>query len=307
MVPVTGLVLIVAVIGGAVSLLHWQDAQNNPATIFSDALQNSYSTTGLNKVIDTNTTKRQVTYDFSNMSNPVVSARETVSMYGSNFEIASYGSAKNTYFSYTKFPSNISPAITGLATDGWVQLRSNGKLPQGVNTTLTDLSDPRYLAIGLLTFGNFSLTTRTQLVNYVKAEHIYAFDANNVDRTTLDGTKVLAYPISLNVAYLKILDQSIAVDEGFSPSDVQDAINALSKWQGAKAIFYVSADSHEFVQIDLEKAGNFTDINYGDYNNASIPGEPETKLTWEDFAPVQNMIDQQAATHKSVAALNSST
>jgi hypothetical protein len=300
--PVLIAVIVIAFGSGLFSWINYQHSQNTPQKIFSDALQASLNTTQIASQTSSSGIHNSASYDFTNPTDPVVSTQQTATMDGSTFQLAGYGSATNTYVSYTKFPSLVSANISSLATNGWIQLRSNGRLPSGVASMLTDASDPRYQTIGLLTFGNFPSLTREQLIKYMLAENIYQYKPSEVTDTTIDGAKVMAYPVSLNLNFLQILDESVATDEGFSPSDVQDAISGLANWSGAKATFYVSTITHRFVAVTLVKNGVATTTDYTNYDNVTMPGEPETKLSWEDFAPVQNMINAQVAPRPAVLA-----
>jgi hypothetical protein len=305
--PALVAVALFAVGSGVFAWVHYENSLNTPQKIFSDALQASLSTNQIASQTVLGSVHDSVSYDFSNPINPVVSTQQTASMDGATFRLAGYGSASNTYVSYTKFPALVSSNITSLATNGWVQLRNNGRLPSGVTSMLADASDPRYQTIGLLTFGNFSALTKEQLIKYLLSENIYKYNLSRVTDTTLNGVKVLAYPVSINLNFLQIFDESVATDEGFSPSDVQNAINALANWSGARATFYVSAVSHRFVSVALMKEGVKTTIDYTNYDNVSMPGQPETKLTWDDFAPVQNMINEQVAPRSTVLTTKSVT
>jgi hypothetical protein len=287
--------------GGLYSYARWYSAQNTPTKIFSDAMQNSLQTSQVDTQTNTNGTVNTADFDFSNLADPIVSTHQTVNMYGSSFIMAGYGSAKNTYVSYAHFPSTISPTITSLATNGWIQLRDAGSLPAAVNQSLVDVSDPRYQTVGVLTFGTFSQKTRQQLINFTGSEKIYAYNTASVTHTTLNGIKVVAYPIKLNVPFLKIYDESVAADEGFSPTDVQDGVDSLTQWTGAKATFYVDAATHRFVEAKLSKPGQQTTIAYFNYGNANIPNEPETRLNWTEFETVQNMISSQAVNKPAIA------
>jgi hypothetical protein len=284
-------------IGGVVYWLHWRSNRNNPDTVFQDALQSSLSTTQLQANTTAPTGTMQVDYDFTNLKDPLVSSQAAIQIYGAPFQIEGYGSAQNTYASYAKLPVNIPASITNVAQNSWIQLRSKGMEPPTVSAVLANLADPRYQAFGPLVFGNFPASERTRLVNFLLAQHIYAYRPARVSKTTVAGAAVYAYPVSLNINYLKIFIQSAATIEGFDPSEVQTAVNALNTWRGSSATLYVSATSHRFVEALFQQGGQQTTVVYSAYNTASLLNEPETNLTWQYFSPMQLQIEQLTAAH----------
>ena len=297
--------LLVLGVGGAIAVwLHVQSVRSNPLTVFNDALNSSLSTTQLQANTTAPTGNRQIDYDFTQTKNPLISSQSTVSLYGTAFQIAGYGSAQNTYVSYASFPPFITKNISSVAQAAWVQLRSKGVDPPTVSGTLNNLADPRYENFGPLVFGNFPIATRTRMVNFLLAQHMYVYQIAKVSKTTLNGAAVLAYPVTLNVNYLKIFVQSAAVSEGFAPNDVQAAVNALTGFKDSMATFYVSAKTHRFVRTTFRQNGQVTTTDYSDYNSATLLNEPETNLAWQDFAATQLQIEQQTAAHESASGLD---
>jgi len=229
-------------------------------------------------------------YDFSSPSSPLVSNRATFLMNGASFQGTAYGSLQNTYFSYTKLPPSVSTQIASAVQDGWVQLRSKGVLPASVSPMLANLSDPRSEDFGPVIFGNYSQKTREQLANFMLS-HVYSYQKGQVTHTTLAGTKVFAYPIKLDVGYLKIAVQSAAFSVGISPSDIQNTVDALDSFKSADVTLYVDMAHHRIQEIVLKNNGHTTTITYDHYNNVTLPDEPATKLTWQEFAPLEAQIE----------------
>lgn len=304
-VLIAAIILAIAALAGGVAFwLHLRSQRNNPATVFRDALTASLSTTQVQSSTISPTGGSQSDYDFTNITNPVVSSQADVQIYGADFQVQGYGSAQNTFASYAKFPAFISKSIADVAQSSWVQLRANGVEPGTVSGVISNLADPRYQNFGPLMFGNFSATTRERQVNYLLAQHVYAYQLAKVTKTTINNQPVFAYPVTLNIAYLKLFAQSLATSEGFKAAEVQAAVNDLGKYKGAATTLYVSAATHRFVRAVFQQNGQTTTIDYGDYGNASLLAEPETNLTWQSFANIQLQIEQQAAAHESPAALD---
>jgi hypothetical protein len=301
---IAGIVVIVAVLGGGLyALLKYQSTQNNPTTAFNEALQSSLSAQKLETQTNAGDTASQTNYDLSNTTDPLVSSTATINLEGTDFGVSGYGSAKNSYVSYTKFPSVVSPAIVTAAQNGWIQLRADGTLSVGVSGSLANLADPRYQDFGPLVFGNFPLKSRTALVSFLAAHNVYAYSASKVKKTTVDGKSVLAYPVTVNVDFLKLLTVSSATLEGFSASDVQGAVNSLSSLKGADVTIDVSTSSHKFVELSVTNGNKTTTTDYT-YGTSAVIDEPETKLIWQDFAPVQVQIEQQVAAHQTGTSLD---
>jgi hypothetical protein len=298
------IVVVLAAAGGVAEWFHLQSVHNNPATVFQDALNASLSTTQIQADTVSPDSGTQVDYDFSSLTDPIISSQSTVNLYGANFQIEGYGSAQNTYISYAKFPAVIPASITNVAQNAWVQLRANGAIPPTVSGTLNNLADPRYQAFGPLVFANIPEAARARLVNFLLAQHVYAYRTTQVHRSTLNGAAVYVYPVTFSVSYMQIFLQSVAVSEKFSPADIQAAINAVSGLKGDMMTLYVSASTHRFVSMSLQQAGQTTTTDYSNYDNVTLLAEPETNLSWPSFAAIQLQIEQLVAAHLSASALD---
>jgi hypothetical protein len=295
------IVVVLVIAAGGFVALQWYNRQNNPDIAFQDALQASLSTTQLQAQTTAGSDTKQVSYDFTSLTNSIISSQATVQLDGSGFQLRGYGSSRNTYISYSKLPSVISGSVATAVRNGWVRLRANGTEAPGVSAVLTNLADPRYQAFGPVIFGNFPAKTRVQFSNFLNAHHVYAYNPKQVTRASLSGVKVFAYSITPNLNYLQIFNQSVATSEGFQPGDIQAAINALVALKGAKMTFYISVDSHRLQDITIVQGAQRTTTVYSNYNNVSLPNEPPTQLNWQAFAAVQLQMETQAAAHQSNA------
>lgn len=278
---------------GAIAFFRLQSRQNNPELAFTDALTASLSTPKLQVAYTTGEHKSQVLYDLTNLTNPIVSNQATLQLVGADFEIQTYGTAKDTYLSYRKVPDVINARIATMVRDGWIKLRAHGVLPPNATPQLVNLADPRYLAFGPVIVGNYPLEARTQLVNFMQAHKVYDYRPQAVTTKMLDGRKVFVYPVRLNVAYLKIANQSAATNNKFTPTDMQPTVAALDALQGATATLYVTAKTHRLQQVELTKDGETSTMTYSHYNDVVMPDEPQTKLAWSDFARLQTQMEAQ--------------
>ncbi len=294
-------VLVVLLAGaGTAAWLHEQAIRNNPDTALQDALLADMTLNQVQVQTNAGVTSSQVLYDFSTAGKPLVSNQATITLAGSQFQIAGYGSLQNTYVSYTKLPAKVSPAISSAILNAWVQLRSNGTLPTGVNPTLANVADPRYQSFGLVVVGNYPLKTRQQVVNFLVSNKAYAYDRARVTHTVLSGVKVLAYPVTLNTGFIKVANQSVAVGLNLTPADVQAASDALNAFRGAKATLYIDVATHHIRQLTVNQNGQTTTYAYSHFNNVTLPNEPATKLTWQEFSPLQAQLEAPA--HLATAA-----
>lgn len=284
--------LAVAVLGLAlVSFFKAQAARNNPDKAFKDALEHNLTLKKLEAQTTTNDTSGQTFYDFTNPKNTIISTNTSIKQRLGSLNLKGYGSTKNTYISYTKLPKNLKSQVALNTTNGWVQIRINGQLPKNVNPTIFALSDPHYQAFGPLLIGNLDNKTRQQLINFVLQHKVYGYDKNKVTREKINNNKMIIYPIKLDASYLKIANQSSAASQGIDPTEIQLASDNLDQLKGANVTLYINAGDHTFSQIKIVKAGQTKTVSYSHYNNLSLPDEPQTKLMWQNFAPVQAQIN----------------
>lgn len=291
-------VLLIAVIFAAAAFfgLRYEQNRNSPTTIFNSALASALSTSQLETQTTVGSNSSDVSLDFSVPTNILASNKAKVNLAGVPVAINGYGSAKSTYVSYQQLPAGAPAKLTSAAQNAWVQLRANGTLPAGVSATLTNVSDPRYLAVGPIIFGNFLEKNSKQLINYVSSHNIYNYDPKKVTHTTKDGTSVLAYPVTLAIGDLKILNDSATSSEGFNPGDVQAAVNKFDAYKGATVTIYIASSTHQFTGINIAlSSGQTISIRYTNVDHVSLPAEPQTKLTWATFAGTQQQIEAQAA------------
>jgi hypothetical protein len=289
------------VIGAIIGYFHWQAVRNNPTRVFQDALQSSLSTQQITTQTSGGGLDSTVNHDFGVLTNPIVSSQSTIKLFGSNFDVAGFGTAQNSYVSYTGLPSIIPASLAKVVKNSWVQLRVNGVQPPGISGVLTNLADPRYQSFGPVLFANLPAKDRQQIMTYIAANHIYKYSVNKVTHTQVGGIKAVVYAVKLNADSLKVINQSAAVSEGFSPSDVEAATTAISNLKNASTTFYVSSKTHRFLQVVITQNGQTTTMSYSNYDQVTLPNEPVTQLGWTGFAPDQYQLETQAASHQTGA------
>lgn len=302
-VVVLALAALAAAVGG---WLHWQAQRNDPDKIFQEALNLSLSikqvhtqTTSENIAQTTSgTTSSQVDYDFSSPADPTVSSDNTVKIGGANFGVAGYGSAKNSFISYTKLPDFIAQDTATAVGGSWVRMREDGRLPTGTSSVLANLADPRYRDFGVIILGKYTPQTRQELVNFMLANRVYTYNKQQVHKRQLGNVPVLVYSVKLNSNYLKIANQSAAANLKFQPEEVKAAVDALDHIKNNQAIIYVSTSTHRIQQLEFTGLDGRTTVTFEQYDHVTMPGEPQTKLTWKDFTPSYNQITAQVAANQ---------
>jgi len=289
-------VLVAGLFGGATMLLLQRQADHNsPQQVFNSALQSALSTTQLKTDTGDSVNHATVSLDFTVPTKIVSSSQSTVNINGGVAQISGYGSVDSTYISYQKLPSSTSATTAAVAKDAWVQLRQKSVLPPGVSAVLTNAADPRFQAFGPIVFGNFPDKTQSQLLTFISSHDVYHFDPKQVKKLTREGKTVLVYPVKLNSGSLSILNESAASSEGLKPGDVQAAMSFISSLKDTTVTIYVDAGSRQFTGVDIEQGGQTTSFRYSSYDHVSLADEPQTKLSWAQFAATQLQIETQAA------------
>ncbi|HWB39357.1 MAG TPA: hypothetical protein VG604_03925 [Candidatus Saccharimonadales bacterium] len=289
--------------GGTFAWLRYETLQNDPTRVFQSAMHAALSTSQV-EITTTGTSSTTADLDFSVPTNILVSTKASLNINGSPAELIGYGSASKTYFSYQKLPAGVTGNVAAVAKGAWIQLRSKGLLPAGINANLSHVADPRYQAFGPIIFGNFLPKNANQLIGYAVDHNIYKFNPQKVKHTVQEGTKVFAYPITLDTGNLTILNQSAASSEGFQTGDVQAAINQLDNYKGMKIMIYITSSSHQFFGFDATNGNQTVSIRYSKFDSVKIPAEPQTKLGWANFAALQLQIEAAAAAHETPAQLD---
>lgn len=273
-----------------------------PDHVLQSALSASLTATQV-QITTNGAAKSQSQLDVSDQHNPTATSTATIILNGQHYGVTTYGTAKNTYTSYTALSSATEAAMINGVKQSWVQLRANGQLPAGVPQVLTNQADPRYLAFGPVLLGNITAKDRSELLAYVLANRVYEFNERAVTKEQLNGQAVLRYPLKMKVGYLKIAMQTIANNEGFGPDEVAAASNALDNLKQSDAALYVSKGGHKIVRFAYVKNGQTTTYDY-QWGTGPQGSEPQTHLQWKDFASRQWQLEAAVASKQSASQLD---
>lgn len=301
---IMGILVVLAVLIVAAGLVLWRSGQQAPSdSVLRQALEQSLSTKQLHASFS-GSEQIAVEYDFTNASDPTISTAATIQLSGDPVKVSGYGNTKNTYISYSLLPSSVPPALSGKLTGNWVQLRANGVASPGVPAQLSRASDPRFRAFGPLLFGNLSPAARKQLVDYVLAHAVYDYSGTKPATDKLGDQKVVRYDVAPNVSQLKVINQSLATAMSIDSNAIQDAVAKLDELKGTNLRIYIATKSHQIVRLEVVKNNQTTTIDYSGYNTTTLPAEPQTKLTWQSFAPTQYQLATQIAAKQSPSQLD---
>ena len=281
------------VIAGIISIARAQAAWNNPDKAMKDAIYNNLSLKKVKSQTKSEAINSTTEYDFTSLKNPIISTESSIPQSNGPINMTGYGSVKSNYFSYSKLPSNLNSQGVKNAVNAVVQTRDDGKEFKGVDGMPKKVGDPRYQVISPLLLGNYDEKTRTQLTDFILNNKVYGYDINKVKTEKINDEDMLAYPIKINLSYLRVSNQSAVFNMGFDPAEIQLGIDNLGELEGAKVTIYISKSDHKFNRIKIEKDGQTKTIDYTNHDDLSMSDEPQTKLIWPNFEPVQNVIDAQ--------------
>jgi hypothetical protein len=269
--------------------------RNRPATVLKDALLNDLNMPRVHLGMINDGGAADVQYDFSDNKHPVTSSVITFTQAGKFFGLKGYGTTDATYFSYVDLPSEIDTKLASSVKNGWIQMRSSGKLPLGADTNLSQQIDPRSLIVGPVLHANLDPKTRQQLADFELSQKMYQYDPLKVEKKVNGKLKVMIFHITPNIGFLKVANQSLAASMGFTPDDVQSAVDALDVYKGSIWTVQIDRKTHRIVELDITLANQKTVTYQYGVDTKEMPNEPQTKVTWAYFAPYQKQLLDEAA------------
>ena len=304
---ITGaLALVIILAAGGFWFFEHHTKAADPSTVLRDALRQAMTTKQVSIETTSGPNDQTTNFDFTTPTDLTTSSTATVAINGSNFELKGYGSLKDSYFSYSKFPLAIDSKLSSPLTNAWIHVRTKGAEPAGVSGVIYQVADPHYQLIGPVVFGNFTPAERDALLKFIADNTIYSFDGKQGGRDVINGHHVLTYQVTLNTGSLLVLNQNAALSEGIDPNDIQAAIDHLTTLRGAQLTLAIDSSKHQLIRLTATKSGQTTTYDYSNFGSAQIGNEPQTQATWEGFSPYQLQIEQQAAARQSAAGLDAS-
>lgn len=273
-------------------------ARNNPHNVMQNALENSLSLSNAQSTTRSGSNTVTTQYDFASKQ-PVTSTEASLVTPKGQASLKGYGDLKNTYINYANLPKTVNPNIAKQMSTAWVQVRQDGVLPKNTPNLIFKVSDPRYQAFGPVLMGNFEGKTREELLSFIAKNKVYGYDETKVKKDTLGDEAVFVFPIKLDVSYLKVASQSVAVSMGLEPSETQLAVDDMESLRDATVALYIRASDHTIARMSISKEGATKTIDISGYKETKLPAPPQTKLLWQGFVPLQNQIETQASLTKS--------
>ena len=74
-----------------------------------------------------------------------------------------------------------------------------------------------------------------------------------LSKTKFGDTKMLVYPVKVNTGYLKVFNQSVAVNSGLDIANLQNGLDELDKLGSSKVTLYVDAKTHRVARTRYRK------------------------------------------------------
>jgi hypothetical protein len=296
LIPSAALSVLVLAGYGANALIAYNRTQASPDTIYKDALSNALVTKQV-QISKTSDTEHAISLvDVTNLKSPRVSSDITTNIAGAQFKLKTYGTIKNSFFSYTNLPDGLTGNTAKAVENQWVILRRDGQLPAAVNTALSNAADPRYQAFGPLLFANLPPKTSHTIANFLADHHVYGYKLASVKSVRLGDKKVLLFSGKFDADYAKIANQSIATSEGFSINDIQRVVDSLTVYKDGTSSLYVDAATRQPVQLVLKtKTGQTTTYSYSNQGHVSLPSQPSSNIDWPAFASTQLQVEAQTS------------
>lgn len=234
-------------------------------------------------------------FDASQPKTTHLSSEATIRLHGAQYGIRGYGSSVESFFAYSTFPDGIDARTQTTVRDAWVQVRTASKQPAGVPQAIVHAIDPRYHIFTPVVRFNASPAQQKQLLRYAQDQRVYAYDPKAVTTTSWAGERVYAYPIKLNLAYLKVMQQTIVSTFGASVQDLQSAATSLDYLKHAKNTLYISIGGKEIVGFRSEYKGSTYTYTYDSNQRSKSTSRPQTKLAWASFATSQLQLENMAS------------
>lgn len=296
--PAIAVVAVLALGAGVFGYTKALAARNNPHNVMQNALDSSLSLSTVQSTTKSSSTTATTQYDFT-AKQPTTSTEVSLTTPKGQTSVKGYGDLKNTYINYASLPKTVSPNIAKQMSTAWVQVRQDGALPKALPDLVFKISDPRYQAFGPVIMGNFEGKTKEELRSFITKNKVYSYDETKVTKDTLGEESVFVFPIKLDVSYLKVASQSVAVSMGLEPSETQLAVDSMESLRDANIALYIRTSDHTIARMSISKDGSTTTIDLSGYKTTKLPDAPQTKLLWQGFVPLQNQIENQASLTKS--------
>lgn len=297
-------VLVPASIVAAVALAGWgvyaavqySRTQASPDTIYRDALANALMTKQVQINQQSDSGRATVLLDLTSLKSPRISSNTTATIAGASFVFNTYGTAQDSFMTYTSLPTGLSTPTVTAVTNHWVKLRQAGQLPAAINMTISNPADPRYQAFGPLLFANLNVKTSQTIARFLVDHKVYGYSLAHVQKVSLNGKKALVFTGKFDADYSKIANQSVATSEGFSVNDVQRVVDSLTVFKGASSALYVDPGKRLPMRLVLTMtSGQTVTYDYSKFNNVKLPTQPTSSINWPQFASTELQIEAQAS------------
>jgi hypothetical protein len=292
-------------LGGGITYFYRQAKNNAPDKVFADALQNSLQTKQVQIITKSNNEDSTVGFDLSTTKNPIVFSKQSIKTNGSTTSSIGYGDTKNSYFKYSNIPNTIQPDLRSALLNANVMVRQKGSMPVDVPGSVMRACDPLYRMVGPVLVANLDEANAKKISKYLLDSKAYQYSKQDVVKQKYNGKNVLAFNTKMKVGDIMASNQSVVITMGFYPYEVEGVINSLQNLSTAKLKIYVGLSDHRLVATELTTDNDKTVTSYNNYNKSNTPIEPQTKLSWVDYADAHYKMQSNLASTRPPSDLDS--
>lgn len=252
---VVGLLLIG---GGAVAYM-WVQDQNDPEKRFYRAIENHLSTTYIQQnytqtatIANTSTIKINATSDFTDPTSPKSHIKYERST-DENDEVTNAGELAilddTEYFAKTStLPQfTLGGSSVDTETNQWYQIESDA-------FTASLVFDPMQLRKGVnvstgeFLVGNFSESTRSELMDFIKTKNVYTIQSS--EDVTVDGKKTTKYTLTIDAGLASELNEKAIKALGIDRGTKKDLVKT---YDGQTNVLWVSHETNRIVKAELTR------------------------------------------------------
>jgi len=280
---------------GVVALIYRQVQYNRPDRTFADGILNGLQVKHIEMNVKSKSENSLIGFDFTNTKYPIIYSKQSLMTYGLPIDSEGYGDTKNSYFRYTKIPNTVQSELSTALLNAGVKIRENGSLPVNVPGSILRGTDPIYRIIGPYLVSNLDETNSKKIADYMVKRKAYQYTDKDVVSQKYKGKNVLVFKTKINVDELKQANQSVLVTMGYYPFEADAVIKSLEPLRGAKMNFYVGRGDHRVVATELITKNDTILYTYDKYNKATTPIEPQTKLSWVNYADAHYKMQAELA------------
>lgn len=247
--------------------------QHDPNRAFWDMLANNLATPGVTRVLQqTNQGLSVSQYTQLNFgAHPTAHALTVFTQNGGTIATEEISDASHDFVRYQKIVTPYK-TTTGKPLDAsgvvgkWARLDPGSKLGSTISSGLLEQS-----LFGILPIANLDSTNRAHLLDYMRTNDVFSYDAGKVKAATVDGHRVYEYKVSIKPAPYVALMQQFGKLVGAKQYDALDP-NNYSRAAAIVVMAAVDTTSHQLVELEQTAGGQLEHYKaFGATTPAALP------------------------------------